>query len=130
MVDPLDSHAETSVARGCGFAGLAIMCTMVGLAFDPSLAFKMGGFFCLSMSITLLFKAYIAPWTRYKDTELWVMLDASDRPPEKQAQWRIAAARRRACLKWADLSARFSVGLLAGALALRLLEQVSSSARL
>jgi hypothetical protein len=120
-VDRLESLADMSVARGCGFAGLAIVCAMVGFAFDPVFAFKAGGALCLAMTGTLLVKAWRAPWTSHKRTEIWALLDKTERPPADAAQWLIAAVRRRACLKWADISARFAVGLLCGAIALSLL---------
>lgn len=116
LSDRLEELADLSIARGCGFAGLAIVCVMVGCAFDPSFAFEIGGAGCLAMTGVLLVKAWRAPWKPHRGTEVWVMLSKEERPPDAVAQALVARVRRRACLRWADISARFAVGLFAGAI--------------
>jgi hypothetical protein len=94
---------------------------MVGCAFDPSFAFRVGGVLCLSMTFTLALKAHRAPWKSYKETEIWVMLDKHQRPPPTVAQSLIAAARRQAFLHWAEISARVALVMFGGSLLLSFL---------
>lgn len=53
-MEELQKAAFTSVARGCGFAMLAIVCVMVGLSFEPRAAFQAGGMLTLIMTLILL----------------------------------------------------------------------------
>ena len=48
------------VLRACGFGSLAIFCVMIGMSFEPTLAFKAGGFLTTLMSAILILKAYEA----------------------------------------------------------------------
>ena len=52
--------AYETVLRACGFGSLAIFCIMVGLSFDPLVAFQSGGVLTMVMTGILIFKAYEA----------------------------------------------------------------------
>ena len=82
----IETHARISVARGCAFALLAIFCVMLGLMGTPILALKIGGFFCLVVSIVLMLQAEFAPRRSYKHTEVWLMLEERERPQAVVAQ--------------------------------------------
>ncbi len=45
----IERLAAVSVARGCGFAILAIAMLMLGLSFNPAKALELGGFSFLLM---------------------------------------------------------------------------------
>ena len=79
--------AYETVLRGCGFASLGIFCVMIGMSFDPRLAFQAGGFFTIVMTAILIFKAREALTKDYRHTEMWLYIDKEARPPEAYAQW-------------------------------------------
>jgi hypothetical protein len=85
-MDVIETHARVSVARGCAFALLGIVCVMLGLMGTPIFALKIGGFFCLVVSVFLMLRAELAPRRSYKHTEVWLMLDERDRPQAVVAQ--------------------------------------------
>ena len=66
--------AFESVARGCGFGMLAIVCVMVGMSFDPRAVFQAGGILTLMMVFILILKARYALTQNYKHTEMWLYL--------------------------------------------------------
>jgi hypothetical protein len=47
MIQTIEELAEISIARGCGFAALAIATLTVGLSWDMVLAAKTGGLLAL-----------------------------------------------------------------------------------
>jgi hypothetical protein len=108
--------AMISVARACGFGGLAIFCMMVGLAFDLALALKAGGIATLLVTMILLLKAQRVDRDDPKRTEVWIMLEVHERPPLEAARRIIAGARRAAFLSFARLFAVLSVVLLSSGL--------------
>lgn len=117
----LEQLAHLSVARGCGFAALGIATMMVGLAGHMPTAFKAGGILLLIVCLVLILKAARAGRRRYRDTELWVMLEPNERPSEAVAQRVIASALRHMYLCFAR---RFALGaalLLTGSLILGVL---------
>ena len=81
MADPIETNAWISVARGCGFAGLATTCAMVGFSYNPVLALKFGGYCALLTAVILLLKAWRATYVRYTATETWTMLEKHECPP-------------------------------------------------
>jgi hypothetical protein len=121
MSDPIRNAAVISVARGCGFGGLAIVTAMIGLSFDPELALKLGGYSWLLTAIILLLHAFRAPHTPYARTEVWLMLPASDRPPAMVAQRIVATTRRDVLLRFAFWLSWVSVAHMAAALLLSLI---------
>jgi len=115
--------AEISTARGCGFAGLAILCLMVGLSANIATTLKAGGYSALLVMTVLLLMAQRAPAKPFRQTEVWLMLEEAERPPEPLAQRLLSGVRRAAFLRFAAyhavaaatmLTAGFVVGLLRG----------------
>ncbi len=121
----LDEVASYSVARGCGFAALAICTMMVGLSGDMSNALKAGGILTLLIVAVLLLKALNASKQPYKRTELWIMLSPDERPPQPMAQGIVSAALRRAYLRFAGQYAFIAGAMLLGSLILRVLRSGS-----
>lgn len=118
LEDRLRRLAELSVARACGFSGLAILCLMVGFSFEPTIALKAGGYGALLVMATLLLAAQGAERKRFNRTELWLMLDERDRPPAALAQAMVTRARRATFLRFAYYHALIAAGLLATTLLL------------
>ena len=79
--------AYETVLRACGFACLAIFCVMIGMSFDPKLAFQAGGFLTTIMAFVLILKSREALTKDYRRTEMWLYLEKDFRPPEAYAQW-------------------------------------------
>ena len=46
--------AYETVLRACGFGSLAIFCVMIGMSFEPRLAFQAGGTLTMLMTCILL----------------------------------------------------------------------------
>jgi hypothetical protein len=101
----IDRLAEITIARACGFAGLGVVAVMVGLSFDPAMSFKSGAILLSLMTAVLQYFAIRAPSTPYKRTEVWLMIDAPDRPPAGVAQRLIGAARQTAYRRFALFAA-------------------------
>lgn len=111
-MDKIDQLAHASVARGCGFAMLAIATFMIGLSGNFAIALRAGGYACLLMCFTLMMMGWRAQSIPYKNTELWLILEPSDRPQPAVAQAIIATARREALLNFALHSAWLAAVLL------------------
>jgi hypothetical protein len=79
--------AYETVLRACGFGTLAIFCVMVGMSFQPRLAFQAGGTLTTFMAIILIYKAREALTKDHRRTEMWLYLEKDERPPEAYAQW-------------------------------------------
>jgi len=109
----IETLAETSVARGCGFAGLAIVVLMLGLSWDLALATQVGGVLALLASLVLLVKARSARRRPHDRTELWIMLEYSERPPSAIAQAVVGRALERWYLFFALHAAMTAASLLA-----------------
>jgi hypothetical protein len=106
--------AEISTARGCGFAGLATLCLMIGLSANLAATLKAGGYSALLVMSVLLLMAQRAPGKPFRHTEVWLMLDDAERPPEPLAQRLLAGIRRAVFLRFAAYHAVAAVLLLAG----------------
>ena len=78
--------ALETVLRACGFGSLTIFCIMIGLSFEPRIAFQAGGTLTLLMAGILVFKAHEALTKPYRRTEMWLYLPKDLRPPEASAQ--------------------------------------------
>jgi hypothetical protein len=105
VLERLEKLAALSVARGVGFAGLAIVCMMIGFAGHLPAFLKAGGIGFLLVTAVLILKAQVAPATAYKRTELWLMLEEHERPPGELAQRLIATARQNALYRFAYIAA-------------------------
>ena len=103
--------AFETVARACGFGSLGIFCFMVGLSFDPVVAFQSGGTLTVLMALVLMFKAYEARTKDYRRTEMWLYLSKEQRPPQTYAQWASATVLRETYLVFAQWTAAFAVGI-------------------
>ncbi len=78
--------ALLSVSRGCGFAGLAIICFMIGLAGYPRVAMESGAILMMATAATLLVKGEASTTRPYQRTELWILLAPEERPRADYAQ--------------------------------------------
>lgn len=123
MLGTIERVAELSVARGCGFAALAIVTFMVGLSDQMHLACKAGGIATLGTCLILAIRGLTATTTPYKRTEVWVMLEADDRPQPAIAQRVIGVALRDVYLRFALHAALISAVLLGASMVLRLLSR-------
>lgn len=121
MLQRIESLAEISIARGCGFAALAIFTFMVGLSWDMALACKVGGLLVLLVCLILTVKAQHAPRRPVCKTELWMMLDGSHRPSADLAQCIIGPVLHVCYLRFALYAAGLAAALLALSLALQVL---------
>lgn len=99
------------VLRACGFGSLAIFCIMIGMSFDPLMAFKAGGFLTTAMAGVLAFKAYEARTKPYRRTEMWLYLPKEQRPHETYAQWASATVLRETYLTFAQWTAGISIAM-------------------
>jgi hypothetical protein len=121
MLQRIEALAELSIARGCGFAALAIFTFMVGLSWDPALATEVGGILALFVCAILVVKAQLAPRRPICKTELWMMLDRSHRPSGAIAQRIIGPVLHACYLRFALYAAGLAAALLALSLVLQLL---------
>ncbi len=112
--------AYETVQRACLFGSLAIFCVMVGMSFEPRLAFQAGGTLTALMAIILIYKAREALTKPYRKTELWLYLPEELRPPEAQAQWASATILREVYLTFALWTSAISIAMWIAALLFRL----------
>jgi type IV secretory pathway VirB3-like protein len=108
--------AFETVLRACGFGALAIFCVMIGMSFNPRLAFQAGGLLTLLMVVILLLKAYGAQKKDYRRTEMWLYLTEEQRPPKAYAQWASATVLRETYLIFARWTAMIAIAMLVLAL--------------
>lgn len=108
-MDAIERAAFISVGRACGFAGLAILCLMVGLSFDPLVAARTGGMATFAMTLFLGFRAKASPSRPYRHTEVWIMLAKSERPDDALAQKLIGSALREAYIWFARQTALVTI---------------------
>jgi hypothetical protein len=121
MLERIEHLAEVSVARGCGFAALAIVTFMLGLADQMDVSCKAGGILALGACLVLALRGCAATAMPYKRTEVWVMLKSSERPQPAVAQQIIGNALRRVYLRFALHAAIVSATLFGLSFLLRLL---------
>lgn len=125
MRDAIQAAAELSVARGCGFAALAIVTLMVGLSDQMHVACKAGGILTLGTCCILGVRGYSAPNFSYKRTEVWLMLSEKDRPRAEIAQVVIGGTLREVYLRFAVQAAIVSAFLLGFSLLLQLFRRAA-----
>ena len=119
-MSPVQHHAFVVVGRACGFAGLGIMTMMVGLSYDPLLCARSGAILASMMYVVLRYRAMRAYRIDPRRSEVWMLLDAAERPPGELAPRLIRDAYRRALLRYAGFTLAAASGLWAVAVALRL----------
>jgi len=100
-VEDMRRIAFETVLRACGFGSLAIFCIMIGLSFNPLVAFQSGGFLTTVMTGILVLKAFEARTKPYRRTEMWLYLPKEARPPEAVAQRMTASLMREVYLNFA-----------------------------
>lgn len=115
-MDHMRRIAYETVLRACGFASLGIFCIMIGMSFNPKLAFQAGGFLTTVMAFVLVLKAREALTKDYRKTEMWLYIDKGFRPPEAYAQWASATVLRDTYLTFAMWTAMISIAMWAMAL--------------
>jgi hypothetical protein len=120
--------AYETVLRACGFGCLAIFCVMIGMSFDPRLAFQAGGFLTTIMAFVLILKSREALTKDYRKTEMWLYIDKEFRPPEAYAQWASSTILRDTYLTFAMWTALISIGMWALALFFSLIGTTSTLA--
>ena len=108
------------VQRACLFGSLAIFCVMVGMSFEPRLAFQAGGTLTTFMVLVLLYKASEARTKDYRRTELWLYLPKDRRPPDAHAQWASATILREVYLAFSLWTSAIAIAMWLIALALAL----------
>jgi hypothetical protein len=101
--------AYEAALRACGFGSLAIFCVMIGLSFEPRVAFQAGGFLTTMMSLILIYKAYEARTKNYRKTEMWLYLPKEVRPPEAYAQWASSTVLRETYLTFAKWTSAIAI---------------------
>lgn len=93
---------------------------MVGLSERMSVSLKAGGYGMLLMCMVLLLKALLALNQHYKRTELWLMLEPTERPREAVAQRLLGGILRETYLVFAARTALAAAVLLVGAMVLQI----------
>ena len=110
-MDHIRVIAYATVLRACGFGSLAIFCVMIGMSFQPRMAFQAGGFLTILMTLILIYKAWEAPGKNHRRTELWLYLPKEHRPPEGHAQYAIATVMRETYLLFARWTAAIAIAM-------------------
>jgi hypothetical protein len=108
-MDHMRRIAFETVLRACGFASLAIFCVMIGLSFEPRVAFQAGGTLTMVMTGVLVFKAHEALTKNYRRTEMWLYLPKDLRPPEGSAQQITSVVMRETYLTFALWSSAVAI---------------------
>ncbi len=118
MLQTIERYAEVSVARGCGFAALAIFTMMIGFSAEPALALKLGGYLALLTGSVLVLKAVRAPVRSYKQTEVWTIMPKDQRPKADIAQQLIGGVLRDVYARFARHAVMLAILMLALSLVL------------
>jgi hypothetical protein len=118
VVDDLRRIAFEVVMRACGFALLAIFCIMVGMSFEPRMAFRTGGYLTLLMVAVLALKAWEARTKPYRRTEMWLYLSKEQRPHPGTAQQLMSNIMRETYLTFALWTSYIAIALIIVAIGL------------
>jgi hypothetical protein len=110
-VEDMRRIAFETVLRACGFGSLAIFCVMIGLSFEPRIAFQTGGVLTLVMAGILIFKAQEALTKNHRKTEMWLYLPKELRPPEASAQQTTSVIMRETYLTFALWTSAIAIGM-------------------
>lgn len=103
--------AYETVMRACGFGSLAIFCVMIGMSFEPRLAFQAGGTLTTGMALVLIYKAREAKTKDYRRTEMWLYLPKDFRPAEGSAQWATSTVMRDTYLTFALWTSAIAISM-------------------
>lgn len=113
-MDRIAALARFSVLRASGFAGLAIMMGMMGLAGDPAAALRFGAFGLVVLSSAMWLWAVRYPKRRrIEETEVWIMLLPEERPPKNVARPLIINAMRAELIEKARWWALLALAMVA-----------------
>jgi hypothetical protein len=115
-VNDLRRIAYEIVLRACGFACLAIFCVMIGLSFNPHLAFQAGGTLTMIMTGILVLKAQEARTKNHRHTEVWLYLPKEQRPATNFAQQAVSGVMRETYFAFARWTAIIAIVMWASAL--------------
>jgi hypothetical protein len=115
-VDDLRRTAYEIVLRACGFGCLAIFCVMIGLSFNPHMAFQAGGTLTMIMTGILVLKAQEARTKDHRHTEVWLYLPKEQRPAMNFAQRAVSAVMRETYFTFARWTAVIAIVMWAAAL--------------
>ena len=110
-MDEIRRVAAISVARGCGFAALAVFTLSIALSYEPFLAARTAALLSTMGAAILLHRAWRAPEVDHRSTEVWVMIDKADRPPGVFAQRVIGGVLRETYLYFARIVGATAAGL-------------------
>jgi hypothetical protein len=116
IVNDLRRIAYEIVLRACGFGCLAIFCVMIGLSFNPHLAFQAGGTLTMIMTGILVMKALEARTRNHRHTEVWLYLPKEQRPATNFAQQAVATVMRETYFVFARWTAIMAIIMWAAAL--------------
>ncbi|MDX2154984.1 MAG: hypothetical protein SFW09_00625 [Hyphomicrobiaceae bacterium] len=116
MLDRIEELANLSVARGCGFAALAILTFFIGMSADLTIALKSAGVLSLLVCAVLLLKAGAVHRQPYRNTEVWIMLKPAERPEAAVAQEIISSVLKDAYLRFAKQAALLATLFMIGAI--------------
>lgn len=100
--------AYQTVLRACSFATLGIITFMVGMSFEPKIAFQSGGFLTTLMAFVLILKARGALNKDCRRTEMWLYIEKDSQAPLDYAQWAISTALHETYLTFAKWTALVS----------------------
>ena len=110
--------AELSVGRGCGFAMLAIVTTMCGMAGDLALCLKTGAGLSVFMGLVLAWRAWHARNRDPRKTEVYLMLDKGRDLPDGHPLSEINESLRVIYVRYAEYSGILALLLVILAVAL------------
>jgi hypothetical protein len=119
-MDRIHHCARLVLLRAIGFATLAIGTLMVGLSWNAALALAAGATLAALVGVVLLYKAYAAPRTDYRRTELWLLLDRRHDLAEERAQEIIGGLLGRLYRRYAEYALAAAAGLWLLSVAARL----------
>ncbi|MDH3662640.1 MAG: hypothetical protein OEU92_21865 [Alphaproteobacteria bacterium] len=120
-MNAIEAAAFISIGRASGFAGLAILCVMLGLSFEPVLATRAGGLMSLGLAAVLTMFGAFARGRAYQKTETWLILPEDARPPTSIAQQIIGKTLRDTYFWFAERVFIGAMVLLAASWILRLM---------
>jgi hypothetical protein len=116
MYDYIERLTTLSVARGVGFAALAIICFSIGFIGEPVNFLRASGMGALLVAAGLFLKALNSSTDRFRSTEVWVMLDKAQRPAPEVAARMVTDARRVVLLRWSYRAAQVAAAFIAASI--------------
>ncbi|MBY0336290.1 MAG: hypothetical protein K2X11_06730 [Acetobacteraceae bacterium] len=76
----LETYADLSIRRACGFVGLAIITVMVALSFEMSLSLRVGAEMSAFLCIGLALAGWRAPYRNLRHSEIYALLKDAGLP--------------------------------------------------